>query len=290
MRFFWVDVFAEQKHQGNQLAVFIPEQTISTEEMQRIAREVDLSETAFILSDRQENGGYRVRIFTPDEEVPFAGHPTLGTAWIIRKIVERNPTHTVRLNLNAGSIPVVFNDGEPAHGTMKQNPPGFGPMFPAEQVLPILQLHPEDLDSAFPIQEVSTGLPSVIVPLRSLDAVRRCVIDHRAYRTFLDETTKANLLVFAPETVHADNDLHVRVFVNDTGFKEDAATGSANGNLAGYLLEHGYFRKPFLRLRVEQGYGIYRPSLITVEAEKREGITHIHVGGTVFLVAEGTWL
>ncbi|MDR6224170.1 PhzF family phenazine biosynthesis protein [Desmospora profundinema] len=290
MRFYWVDVFAEEKYQGNQLAVFIPEREISTEEMQCIAREVRLSETAFILSDRQANGGYHVRIFTPDEEVPFAGHPTLGTAYIIRRILEQSAGDRVLLNLKVGPIPVNFTGEDGQELTMKQNQPVFGPVLPPEPMLEILHLAEEDLDPSFPVQAVSTGLPSVMVPLRSLDAVRRCVVDHRKYQTFLNEVTKANLLVFTPETVHEENDLHVRVFVSDAGFAEDPATGSANGNLAGYLLEHRTFGGSSIRLRVEQGYKMKRPSLITIDAIKQDKTFQIRVGGKVFYVAKGEWL
>ena len=111
MKFYIVDCFAQQKYQGNQLAVFLPEEDLSSEEMQSIALEMHFSEVYFICSGNQENGGYRVRIFTPDTEVPFAGHPTLGTAYIIWKVLENSETDQVILNLDAGSIPVTI-DGD----------------------------------------------------------------------------------------------------------------------------------------------------------------------------------
>lgn len=289
MRFYIVDVFAEQKYQGNQLAVFIPDEPVSPDEMQQIAKEINFSETTFILSGKQADGGYAVRIFTPDVEIPFAGHPTLGTAFVIQ---ERNEERSSQINLNlgVGQIPVTFAGENGSELWMKQKEPSFGNIIDPNKMAKILQIPPEDMDERFPIQVASTGLPSVIVPLKTLEAVQRCAIHHHHYRKFLQEEINANILIFTSETLNPTNDLHVRVFVNDIGYYEDPATGSANGNLAGYLLEHQFFKEQPLRLRVEQGYSIRRPSLIEIYAEKKEGTFHIHVGGRVFLVAKGDWL
>ncbi|GAA4856523.1 PhzF family phenazine biosynthesis protein [Paenibacillus vulneris] len=287
MDFFIVDVFAEQKYEGNQLAVFIPDKPLSTEEMQKIAREMNFSETTFILSDRHSNGGYDVRIFTPDIEIPFAGHPTLGTAFVIQKQLENNESNQVILNLQVGQIPVNF-EGEQL--IMKQNQPSFGRIISeVDKVADILQISKEDIDSRFPIQIVSTGLPAVIVPLRSLDAVNRCKINHTHFQNFINDVIKANLLVFAHEAIHKENDLNVRVFMNDTGFLEDPATGSANGNLAGYIISHNLFESNNINYRVEQGFQMGRPSILTVQAKQLLDSIQIKVGGKVFLIAKGEW-
>lgn len=256
--------------------------------MQQIAKEINYHETTFIVSPKQPDGGYDVRIFTPDTEVPFAGHPTLGTAYIIHHMLEQDGETTVRLNLEAGQIPVTI-DGERL--TMRQNPPVFGePIDDREQLCRILHIEPDDLEPDYPIQVVSTGLPSYIMPLRSLDALNRCRIAPEAYQRLIDTADKANILAFSRETIRPDNDIHVRVFVDDPGFAEDPATGSANGNLACYLVAHRYFGERRLSYRAEQGYRTGRPSLLHVEAEQQEEAVDIFVGGQVFLQARGEWL
>lgn len=287
MDFYIVDVFAEEKYQGNQLAVLIPSITISTEEMQKIAREINFNETTFILSGKQANGGYDVRIFTPDVEVPFAGHPTLGTAFIIQNFSENNESKQITLNLKVGQIPVNF-EGEQL--IMKQNPPEVGTIIPDQDIFTeILQISNEDIDSRFPIQVVSTGLPTLIVPLVSLDAVNRCKINHNAFQHFIDHVIKASILVFSTETKLPENDLNVRVFLDDTGFPEDPATGSANGNLAGYLIAHDFFESKKIEYRVKQGFQMGRPSILNIQAEKTQDFIQILVGGKVFLIAKGEW-
>lgn len=286
MRFYIVDVFAEEKYQGNQLAVLVPDKELSTTEMQQIVREFNFSETTFITSGKQNNGGYDVRIFTPDTEIPFAGHPTLGTAFVIREFLESGQGDQIILNLGVGQIPVRFTGKEIF---MEQKEPSFGMVIDQPEVIAnILQIKAQDIRSDYPIQVVSTGLPAVIVPLKSLDAVRRCAIHHSNFQHFIDTMIKCNLLVFVPEAEKEENDLRVRVFMDDTGFFEDPATGSANGNLAGYLLEHNFFQASKINYRVEQG--MQRPSLIIVDAEKSNGKFRIHVGGKVFSVAKGEWL
>lgn len=287
MKFFIVDVFAERKYQGNPLAVFVHDRELNPDEMQTIAKEVHFSECTFVRPQLRD-GGFDVRIFTPDMEVPFAGHPTLGTAYVIRELLGWSKSDRIVLNEGVGQIPVAFADGKL---TMEQKPPRFdAPLTDTRAIAEILTIALDDLDDRFPIQNVSTGLPSVIVPLRSLDAVRRCVIRRHFYAQFLAEQVKAALLVFTTETVDANNDVHVRVFVDDEGFFEDPATGSANGNLAAYLVQHRYFGKAQIEYRVEQGYEMGRRSLLHVAAEERDGAFVIRVGGRVFPVAEGEWL
>ncbi|CAM3038921.1 PhzF family phenazine biosynthesis protein [Paenibacillus sediminis] len=288
MRYYVVDVFAEQKYQGNPLAVFLPDQECSKIEMQQIAREINYSETTFIMSGKKQDGGYDVRIFTPDREVPFAGHPTLGTAFIINQLLEQSQCDQVILNLGVGQIPVNITEEELS---MEQKGPDFRTVIEQPEVMAeILQINVEDINCNYPIQVVSTGLPSIIVPLHTLDAVKRCSIHHEKFQAFIDHTVKAGVLVFAPESEKEENDLRVRVFMDDTGFLEDPATGSANGNLAGYLLEHNFYNTPKINLRVEQGYEMGRPSLIKVEAEKVGRQFRINIGGKVFLVAKGEWM
>ncbi len=288
LTFYLVDVFAEEKYAGNQLSVVRNASALSSDQMQRIANEMHFSETTFILSDKEQNGGYDVRIFTPAREMPFAGHPTLGTAYVIRQNIAEGTINKVVLNLKVGQIPVTFEKDRKGQEIlwMKQIPPIFGKIFDAEQVSEVLGLDVNEIDSKFPIQEVSTGVPFVIVPLKTLDAVKRVRIDKDKHSQLTKET-QAEILVFCPETYNKENNLNVRVFVDLFGIPEDPATGSANGCLAGYLSRYHYFGDHVVNARVEQGCEIGRPSLLHLKAENREGMIHVFVGGKVVMVARG---
>jgi trans-2,3-dihydro-3-hydroxyanthranilate isomerase len=283
-----VDVFAEKKYAGNQLAVVRNGKDLTAVEMQKIAREMNYSETTFITTGEEHNGGYDVRIFTPKEEVPFAGHPTLGTAYVIRQEVIRKPVDKLTLNLKVGQIPVTFS----AEGIiwMNQKEPTFGRTFDDEIIARVLSIDKEAVDDRFPIQEVSTGLPFIIVPLRKLETVRKCSVVKDRYFDLIKDTEAKSVLVFAPETYSPENDLNVRVFVDYFGVPEDPATGSGNGCLAGYLLKHQYFKTDLLSVRVEQGYEVGRPSLLYLKAEARGGTTIVFVGGKVVPIAKGELL
>ena len=277
-----VDVFAEEKYAGNQLAVIRGAAGLSDEVLQKITREMNYSETTFILSEEERDGGYDVRIFTPGGEIPFAGHPTLGTADVIRTEILAEPVDHLVLNLKAGKIPVTF--GEVLW--MRQLPPTFGPTLDSDRMARVLDLEPEDLDDGYPVQEVSTGLPAVIVPLKSLEALERCRMNLDLYR----EATGGgkNVYIFCPEPhENGPGDLSARMFTDDLGIPEDPATGSAAGCLAGYLVQHRYLGEDSVDLRVEQGYEIHRPSLLYLRAEKQDDEITILVGGKVQVVARG---
>lgn len=283
MKFYIVDCFAQEKYQGNQLAVFLPQGDLPAEEMQKIALEIGFSEVSFIMSGKQENGGYRVRIFTPDEEIPFAGHPTLGTAFVIWKILENGQSDQVVLNLDVGPIPVSVHEGVL---TMSQNAPEFGEIIDKTVLAEVLSVEPECIRDDYPVQWVSTGLAAHVVPMVNAEAVKRCRIDHPCFQKFLSEHDPCSLLVFSVED---KSNLKVRVFVHDTGFKEDPATGSANGDLAGYLLKHDMLGGKKLSYTVHQGAQARRPSLLYINAEETDGEYSIRVGGSVHLVAQGDW-
>jgi len=288
LTFYLVDVFAEQKYAGNQLAVVDSGALLSTAQMQEIANEMHFSETTFILSHKQRKGGFDVRIFTPSAEVPFAGHPTLGTAYIIRHFLIKKRVDTVLLNLKVGQIPVSFEKTGARQETvwMEQVPPTFGKTFSAMQLAQVLRLSVDDFDSRYPIQEVSTGLPFIIVPLKTLATVKRARINMESLLELAKEA-KAGILVFCPETYNKGNDLNVRVFADLFGVPEDPATGSGNGCLAGYLSRYRYFGTDEVNARVEQGYEVNRRSLLLLKAENKAGNIRVHVGGKVMLVATG---
>lgn len=176
--FYLVDVFAEEKYAGNQLAVIRNAGALDTAEMQKIANEMHFSETTFILSDRKRNDGYDVRIFTPSVELPFAGHPTLGTAYVIKRFIAEEDVRNVVLNLKVGQIIVNFEQKQSNQEIvwMKQLPPTFGKTFEVSQFARLLQLNETDFDIRYPVQEISTGLPFIIVPLKTLNAVKRAKV------------------------------------------------------------------------------------------------------------------
>jgi trans-2,3-dihydro-3-hydroxyanthranilate isomerase len=288
LAFYIMDVFAEKKYSGNQLAVFRGAGALSGDEMQQIAAEMDFSETTFVLSDETRDSGFDVRIFTPKEEIPFAGHPTLGTAYIVRNEILRGNPEKVILNLKVGQIPVTFNkDG---YCWMKQIEPVFGRQHAPETLAPVLGLDVNELDGRFPIQEVSTGLPFFIVPLKTIGALKKAKIDTRGYFDLVKDTEAKGILVFCPETHEPQNDISVRVFVDYYGIPEDPATGSGNGCLAGYLVKHRYFGKEGIDIRSEQGYEIGRPSLLLLKAEQRDAGIDIAVGGKSMIVARGEFV
>ena len=287
--FYIVDVFAEEKYAGNELAVVRRAGSLSDLEMQKIAREFNFSETTYILKDEENRGGFDVRIFTPKEELPFAGHPTLGTAFVIQQEIVRAAVKEVILNFKVGPIPVTFTFRGDAPDVlwMKQIKPRFGKILEVSSVAPVIGLEPDDIERNFPVQEVSTGVPFVIVPLKTLRSVKKSRINPEKYFSLIEGIEAKSILVFCPETYSSENDLNVRVFADYYGVPEDPATGSANGCLAGYLVKQRYFGTPQVNVRVEQGYEIGRPSLLLLNAEDKAGEIGIFVGGRVILVARG---
>lgn len=284
MEFFIVDVFTVgRKYTGNQLAVYLGDPPASL--MQQLAKEINFSETTFVTSDARENGGYNVRIFMPEVEVDFAGHPVLGTAYVIQREIIGRAVDELRLNLPIGQIPVRFGDDGVLW--MRQNPPAFGPTFAAADVAQILNIEEADIDTRFPIQEVSTGMAFALVPLVSLEAVKRAWVNLNRLRALLGAHEAIAPAIFCAETLDAENDIHVRVLDDIYGAPEDPATGSANGCIAGYMVEHNYFGADRISIRAEQGYQIGRPSLIHLEAEREAGEIVIRVGGRVEMVAQG---
>lgn len=289
MNFYIVDVFAESKYTGNQLAVFTGSEVenLSDNEMLQIAREMNYSETTFILSSTQRNSGYDVRIFTPVKELPFAGHPTLGTAYIIQREIIKSSVEKVILNLGVGQISVSWK-GEVLW--MGQNVPTFAQKYQIESLAEVLNLEVDDIDMRFPIQEVSTGVPFIIVPLKSLTALKKAKVNLDKYYQFIQKAKVTEILIFCPETYNSINNLSVRVFAPYLGITEDPATGSANGCLAGYLAEYNYFGEAKVNIRVEQGYEINRPSLLLLKAEKKVAGIEVLVGGNVVMVAQGEFI
>jgi trans-2,3-dihydro-3-hydroxyanthranilate isomerase len=289
-----VDVFAQRRYAGNQLAVVLDSGDRSDEERLALTRETKFSEATFVTDSDPATDRYEVRIFDPIEEIPFAGHPTLGTAFVLREYVAPDRPDELTLNLGVGEVPVWVETDDAGAETywMRQPDPTFGDRADPDSLARILGLSADDIDSAYPIQLVSTGLPTLIVPLTSLDALQRATTQQPAYdREFLDRFGHTNLLVFAPAG-YEQAELSVRVFADYAGVPEDPATGSSNGCLAVYLVEHDYFETDEIECTVEQGYEIDRPSRLHLRAsrtgpDEEHGSIDVRVGGRVVPVLSG---
>jgi trans-2,3-dihydro-3-hydroxyanthranilate isomerase len=281
-----VDVFAEAKYEGNQLAVIIDDEGIPSELMQTLAREMHFSETTFITKQDKTNKVFGVRIFTPESELPFAGHPTLGTAYIAQKILLGEKVDNLILDMKAGKIPVEFNyDGdEPSVLWMKQLPPVFGDTHSIEKFAQFLGLKPEDFDTDYPIQEVSTGVYFYMIPLKTKDALLRVNLDNDKLAEYSRDKKAKWPFMFCRETDSSENQVKARMI---TSFTEDPATGSANGCFAGYLVKHRYFGSSEIDIRVEQGAEVQRPSLLYLMAAEKGKEISVEVGGKVAYVARG---
>ena len=290
-RFFLTDVFTRHKYGGNQLATFVDCEGLSAAEMQRIAREINFSETTFIVSRTPRDGGFDVRIFTPTAEVPFAGHPTLGTAHVIRRHLLRTNEEEVVLNLSIGPIHVRFDTAKDGAEMlwMRQTAPTFGRTLDRATTAAVLSLSPNDLDGELPIAEVSTGFPHIIVPVGGLNALRRARIDRARYDVLAAAAWAKVVLIFTREAYEPTHALSVRVFAPFYGIAEDAATGSGNGALAAYLSRHRVLGAATVDCIAGQGYEMNRPSALALRAHEHEGTIAVYVGGSVVDVAEGMW-
>jgi trans-2,3-dihydro-3-hydroxyanthranilate isomerase len=285
IRFYILDVFCQQKYGGNQLAVVIAPPEVSSEWMKDVTREFNYSETVFLFPDARETDTCEARIFTPAREIPFAGHPTLGAAFVVGRELGCVNGGKVVLSLKAGPITVTFSEEGGAEILwMRQPAPVFGRTYSPADVRGLLKnLRREDIDARFPAQEVSTGLPFIIVPLKNLQAVKRAKMDMDGYAW----EPKHPIYLFCPETYHGENHLNARMFGGVLGIPEDPATGSACGCLGGYLLRHDYFGKAAVDVRVEQGYEIGRSALLRLRAWREDGEIAVQVGGRVIKTAEG---
>jgi trans-2,3-dihydro-3-hydroxyanthranilate isomerase len=284
-----VDVFAEQPLEGNGLAIFCDARGLSTEEMQAIALEMNLSETTFILPRdevTERERGVQVRIFTVREELPFAGHPTLGTAsWLYLNHPVFAGQQTITLDLRVGPIPIAFAPGRDQRGvfgTMRQNNPTFGAVHDREAVARALGLTVEDLDPELPVQTVSTGMPFCIVPLRSLEVSGRLAVPQHLAQQYLAQSDATFFFCITRADAASRADWHNRMqFYNG----EDPATGSASGCAIAYLVRHGAVRSGAPTV-FEQGVEMRRPSRIHVQATANgTQIENVFVGGRTIPIA-----
>jgi trans-2,3-dihydro-3-hydroxyanthranilate isomerase len=286
-----VDVFAERPLEGNSLAVFTDAGGLSTAEMQSIAREMNLSETTFVLPREPEverERGIQVRIFTVQEELQFAGHPTLGTAsWLYLTHPVLRGAATIMLDLPVGPIPVSFaqrQQGLGVYGTMRQNDPTFGEVHSPFAIAAALGLSASDLDPVLPVQTVSTGMAFCIVPLRSLEVAGRLAIPQSLAQAYLEKSDAKFFYCTTRAAAESGADWHSRMqFYNG----EDPATGSASGCAISYLVRHSLVasNQPIV---LEQGIEILRPSRIYVQAAfDGHRVSEVLVGGRTIPIANG---
>jgi trans-2,3-dihydro-3-hydroxyanthranilate isomerase len=275
--FFITDVFAETSYSGNQLATVCDAEDLAPQEMQAIAREFNFAETTFIVGGSVASG-FDVRIFTPATELPFAGHPTLGTAYLLREELLKQDLSELRLNLGVGQIAVTFR----TDGTvwMRQQAPRFLQRVSVTDVATALGLEAADIDDEFPARFVTTGLEFLMVPLKSYAALKRA----RAQSGDLTD----GYFCFCRGGYDEKQQIQARMFASELGVAEDAATGSANGCLAAYLVEYRYFGDQVVDICVGQGYEIGRASQLMLQAQKTNDTFEINVGGRVRVVGEGT--
>ena len=277
-----LDVFADAPFSGNQLCVVpdVPE-GVDAATMLTLAREIAFSETTFVTAVRDD--GYDVRIFTPDGELPFAGHPTIGTAFLL--VSEGRVSATLVQTSAAGDVPVQV-DLAGARATMLQLPPEFGePIDDRTAVAAGAGLEPGDLVADLPVVAVSTGIPHVMVPVRDEATLRRAQRDASACHAICESVDAESLYLFA---VRGDGDVMARMFDRFIAIGEDPATGSAAGPLGAYLAVHGLAGMPG-RATVAQGEMIGRPSFLSVDVSPHDETWAVRVSGGVFPMGEGTF-
>lgn len=290
--FLILDVFATGKYTGNQLAVCLAAGDLTDVQMQQIAREINFSETTFVTSSEPVNGGYDTRIFTPTTELPFAGHPTLGTAFAIQQEIIKDTIERVNLNYQVGQIPVDLNyfHGQPDILWMHQQQPKFYNAVDVDLLATVIGVNPTDIDSRYPIEPISTGLPFIIVPMKTVAAVSQAKLNLDLYTRTVANLPAQAILVFCPETIDPTRQLHVRVFTECFGIPEDPATGSANGCLAAYLAKYQYFGSPNIDITVEQGIEMGRTSLLYLRANHTPTNCPVSIGGRVISIAKGEFI
>ena len=271
--FYQVDVFTDHIFGGNPLAIFTQGQDIKEEDLQKVAREMNLSETTFVYPSTKNEADFDVRIFTPTREIPFAGHPTLGTAYVLKKYgaTTANP---LRLNFKAGIIS-VSTEGD---RSFMQHPPAqtLHELSPAKIIAEALCIPLSGLDGNLPVRVVSTGFPALIIPVNSLSIIGELAINSKTLNKVLGPLEIDMIYPFCRETLNPENTVHARAFAPGLGIPEDPATGSVAGAMGAYWASLSDEEE--ISMIIEQGYAMQRPSLIHVEVSNRE-TQKIRVGG-----------
>ncbi len=299
LKFHQADVFTDEPFGGNPVAVLPDVKGLADDELQKIAREMNLSETVFVFPPTDPKASAKVRIFTPTQEIPFAGHPILGTFYILGKLKRlplQEPITSLFYECNIGVFPIELrvHKGEILRVVMTQPKPEFlGKVDTPDGMMEIAMALGMDkraiADSKFPIEVVSTGLPVMIVPVRTLTAVRSIVPNPTAITELCRRYGANGIMVFTTVTVDEFSTVHTRMFASPIGILEDPATGSASGALGAYLVQNGVVEVAITtEIISEQGYEMDRPSRIIIQVESDDDIIQeVKVGGEVVMVIEG---
>ncbi|NJN36770.1 MAG: PhzF family phenazine biosynthesis protein [Nitrospiraceae bacterium] len=299
LKFYQADVFTGQPFGGNPVAVFPDAEGLTDDQLQRIAREMNLSETVFVFPPTDPAAVARLRIFTPTQEIPFAGHPVLGTFYVLahlERIAIQDGITRVMQECNIGLFPIeVHADrGSVVRVVMAQPKPEFlDPIVAMDELYLIaaaLGLPKHVIaDAKSPLQVVSTGLPVLIVPIRTLTAARSISPDASAIIKICERFGANGIMVFTTVTVESFASVHARMFAPKIGILEDPATGSAGGALGAYLVHNGVVEVgPTTEILIEQGYEIDRPSRILVQVKSEDDVIQaVTVGGQCVMVVEG---
>ena len=292
-----LDVFTDRQFGGNQLAVFLdPPQDLPKVMMQRIAQELNLSETTFLFPPVGSANDYRLRIFTPAAELPIAGHPTVGTAFALARLGRLDGAKgdgAIVFEEGVGPIAVTIEadeDGAPRDVWMRQPIPQFHDIIHDRQgIADMLSLAEADLLPGAPLQVVSSGLPFLYVPVRSLEAAGKAQLKYDRWRSVLAGSDAQNIFLMTTETVLDNATAHSRMFAPALGVSEDPATGSASGPLGAYLLKYGLSEAD--DMISEQGVEMGRPSIIRIRIERNgAAITGVVVGGRCAYMGYGSLL
>ncbi len=300
LRFYQADVFTDLPFGGNPVAVIPEADALSDQELQQIAREMNLSETVFVFPPGDRSASAKIRIFTPTQEIPFAGHPVLGAFFVLgtlQRLPLTEPVTSVNYECNIGvfSVELYVCRNEILRVVMSQPKPEFlGRIEPVKDLFEVanaLGLAKSAITGTkFPVEVVSTGLPVIIVPVRTLTAVRSIVPNGAAINELCARYGANGLMVFTTVTVEAVSSVHTRMFAPSIGVPEDPATGSASGALGAYLVHNGVVEVgPTTEIIAEQGYEVDRPSRIVIQVESEDdAIQAVKVGGQAVLIMEGT--
>jgi trans-2,3-dihydro-3-hydroxyanthranilate isomerase len=300
LKFYQADVFTGQPFGGNPVAVFPDAEGLTDDQLQRIAREMNLSETVFVFPPTDPAAAARLRIFTPTQEIPFAGHPVLGTFYVLahlKRISIQDGITRVMQECNIGLYPIEVHadQGSVVRVVMAQPKPEFLDPIAAIDELYLIATAlgiPKHVivDAKWPLQVVSTGLPVLIVPVRTLTAARSITPDASAIIKICERFGANGIMVFTTVTVESFTSVHARMFAPKIGILEDPATGSAGGALGAYLVHNGVVEVgPTTEILIEQGYEIDRPSRILVQVKSEDDVIQgVMVGGQCVMVVEGT--
>lgn len=288
-KLYQVDAFTDTRFSGNPCAVVLNADTLSAEQMQKIAKEMNLSETAFVI--KSEKADFGARYFTPAEEIPMAGHPTISTIFTLIRhgdIILNEDRRTLSLELKAGIFPIEINrrDGQILI-TMIQQAPHFFMKYEPDDIQKVFSLKPGDLLSDYPVQTVSTGTPQLMIPVSSKSVLKRLEINMNEFIRLKDKGDFFSVHLFTVEGMTEKGDTYARHFTTPPDLFEDPFTGSATGGMGAYLWNYGLIKKD--RFIAEQGHSMKRPGSAVVElVGTPQRIEGIKISGTAVPVFEGT--